>query len=127
MPPLLCPAPLILDHSFPRSDAELRRAACALGSLQEIVFRDEAWLGLTEALRDFVELFDWERAAEAGALLREIYDFCARLFLSPVSGFVKVSVDPEASAWHPRPADCEEGGLVDYWCEEVGRLFELHE
>ena len=41
---LLCPSPILLDHSFPRNEEELRIVASALGELEEFVI---AVLGLT--------------------------------------------------------------------------------
>jgi len=130
MPPLLCPSPVILDHSFPRSLEDLRSAARALGELMYVVDQGRAGLALTGALRQFVELFEWERVPAEMPVLLEVHRLSALLFMAEHPGLIELAV-PAAEAGqaepHPRPRDASDGGLVDYWCSEVGELYALHE
>jgi len=128
MPPLLGPSPLLLDHSFPRSTEELRRAAIALGGLQELVEQGAASIALTSALRELVEMFDWEQPGSDMALLQDIYRYCTLLFLSPSGTIVMFALDdaPDYGP-HPIPEEGGEGPLVEYWARDMGKLLGRHE
>lgn len=131
MPPLLCPSPLMLDHAFPRSQLELSRVASALGELELVVRSGDAAIAITGALRDFLEVFDWEHDGRCGSVLSEIYRFCSLLFLYEGPRVVSLAVDSvdvtEPIPPHPAPADATDGVFVDYWREELGVVFRLHQ
>src|SRR5690242_3383311 len=104
MPPLLCPSPIILDHSFPRSVQELRIAARALGELVEVVDEGRAGLALTGALRQFVQLFEWQREPAEMAVLHEVHRLSALLFIGAHPGMVELTPpDTEARGTRPHP------------------------
>lgn len=128
MPPLLCPSPRMLDHSFPQSDAELSSIALALGQLELVVQRQEGVIAITGTMRDFLEMFEWQGN---GGLLSEIYRYCSLLFLVGGSGKASVSVVPAVADGeprrHPAPANTVQSALTDYWREELGAIFAMHE
>jgi hypothetical protein len=118
---------LILDHSFPRSEEELRIAAVALGNLFTAIDSERAAVGLTPPLQQFVEHFEWQQEGVT-QLLNEIYRYCSLLFLSPDTRVCMIRRLPQSPDPHPVPAECdEEEGLVGYWAEQLGSLLELHE
>jgi hypothetical protein len=127
MPPLVCPSPLMLDHSFPRSDSQLRIIAVSLGELERLIAEHRVEILLTASLRDFVELFEWQRSVDQMALARDIYAYCNLLFLAANAGCVMVD-NPrvERPAVHPRPVGCEHDPLIDLWADELGRILVLH-
>jgi hypothetical protein len=127
MPPLLCPSPLLLDHGFPHTPEELRRVAIALGELDAVLAREEARLVLTDALEEFIELFEWEDAADH-RLLAEIYRYCALLFVAGGPRCMRLELaEPQPDVVpHPAPADATDGALVDQWRDEVGAISRAH-
>ena len=72
MPAPLIPSPVLLDHSFPRNDAELQTVGIALGELQNRLQKGEFHVLITKTLQEFVSSFDWQRVDETG-ILRDIY------------------------------------------------------
>ena len=52
MPPLVCPSPDLIDHSFPRSVQELQKVANALAKLTEGLVNGDFIFLLTEPLRE---------------------------------------------------------------------------
>ncbi len=75
----------------------------------------------------FFELFEWDEGAAEYPLLLEIYRFCNLLFLSGLEALVHITVDAADAPRHPHPDDCSDGGLVDYWGDEVGASSPLTE
>ena len=126
MPPLICPSPAILDHSFPRSEAQLKGAAIALGQIMKSVQTNNATLVLTKILREFVQRIDWTQKHQA--LLREIYRFLSQLYLQTNKNLLVLDV-----SWvknhkpHPIPLGTEEDGQVLDWADELGKLLLLHD
>lgn len=130
MPPLLCPSPLILDHSFPHSSEELRNVAVALGELDGLVDKGSVEIALTGAMQEFLEMFDWSESDSETPLLLDIYRFCSLLFLGAGHRAVRlIFVDDLAPAPpHPCPIGCDKDeGLVSYWCEEMGKVLLKHQ
>lgn len=126
MPPLVIPSPAILDQTFPRSVEELKIVAASLGRLAEIT--DEAQCGvlLTNALRDFVELFDWDRAGPYPLLL-DVHRMLAQLFLQPHELLFQADTqDVDEQQRHPLPGSCVDQGLALDWSVEVGKMLCLH-
>ena len=126
MPPLIVPSPIVLDHSFPRSDLELRIAAAALGALVRAGQRGDLKIAISSVLREFTSEIDWTSPHQG--LLREIYVLHAQWFLRPtdlVQDF-DLSSDPPAG---PHPLPCrllDSSRLTSKWAEEVGRLHARH-
>jgi hypothetical protein len=59
---MLLLSPSFLDQSFPRNMEELRRVSIALGELDQILRKDEAFLVNIDIFSLFVEEVYWERA-----------------------------------------------------------------
>jgi hypothetical protein len=128
MPPLLSPSPIIIDHSFPRNTNEVHRAAVALGELAELLDRGEAEILITEALRDFVDLFDCGAGERPYAILQDLHALLDTWILTMPNGVVRVAVDDlPAITPHPIPANCSDEGLVDFWAVELGKLLVAHD
>lgn len=129
MPPLLCPSPLMLDQSFPRTRDELDQVVDALAKLQELIEKDEACVVLTDALALFIELYEWERERECMPLLLEIHRLVNAWLVHPGEQIVKADVDNVvAYTPHPIPSGCPtEVPLISDWSDEVGRLLALHD
>lgn len=126
MPPLLCPSPIILDHTFPRSERDLKVAAAALGSLTDHALESKVSLVMTVTLRDFIEEMDW--TSKRPALLLEIYRLLSQLFLQPNTHTIMVDVlAVTGHVPHPVPSGAIEDGRVWQWSDELGRLLKLHD
>lgn len=126
MPPLLCPSPIILDHTFPRSQDELKLAAVALGSLMETVSENKAYMILTDTLRNFVEELDW--TTQHMPLLVDVYRFLSQLFLQSHPNLRMVNLDgAKSDKPHPIPRNASEGGRVASWADELGKLLLIHD
>jgi hypothetical protein len=127
MTALLCPSPALLDQSFPRDVDELRLIGVALGEITGCVQDARAELLITDALREFVEFFEWENR-EDYALLNEIYRLLGLLLLQPEGRVVNVMLDSTIVApLHPVPVGTQAGPLVDYWQIEMGKLKWVHD
>jgi len=128
MPPLLSPSPLIIDHSFPRDEGELRRAAIALGQLAGLVERGEAKVLVTETLRTLVQMFDNWAPPYPSSLVRDIYQLLDQWILQPHAGVVILDVsDVQPVGAHPVPTSCEEDPLVGEWAVEMSRVLAAHD
>jgi hypothetical protein len=127
MPPLLCPSPIILDQSFPRSEDVLKLVASALGNLQDYLQNGRANLVLSDVLQLFVAEFDWERTGPY-PLLIDLYNLLVQWCLQPHDGLLTVNLDtvPEAGE-HPVPADCKDNDLVQLWAIELNKLLRIHD
>ena len=109
MPPLLCPSPVILDHSFPRDDYQLRTAALSLGNLLSCIQSGQSVLILTATLREFIKDIDWNSPRNHG-LLREIYKTFSQLLLTTPRELLQVDVSSVSGHMpHPLP----KGTLAD--------------
>lgn len=129
MPPLLCPSPIMLDQSFPRTRDELDQVVEALAKLEELIEKDEAYVVLTDALASFIEHFDWVRDSACMPLLVEIHRLVNAWVIHPGIQFVRANVD-NVSVYtpHPIPDGCPTNApLISDWSDEVGRLWILHE
>jgi len=128
MPPLVSPCPMILDHSFPRSCADLRLVSVALGELQLMAEDGALCILLTDVLAEFIDSIDWQRQGAEQSLLREVYRFLVNLFLYEGPYCVRVDVnsvvghDP-----HPLPRGYNSAGLVEWWSDELGKLLAKHD
>lgn len=131
---LLCLSPILLDHSFPRNEEELRIVAFALGELEEFVSNDKAKLAKTQTLSDFIDEFDW--ASTHSNLLMEIYRFLSQLLLRQDDRVVDIGkyldyINSNSTLTyysHPLPKRCEnETGLLDFWSDELGKILFLHD
>lgn len=126
MPPLLCPGPIILDHTFPRSERELQIVATALGNLVEHATKKSTYLILSDTLRNFVIDLNWENTNTA--LLVEVHRFLIQLFLHPHPNVRMLSVaEIEARYPHPIPSHTSREGRVSLWASELGKLLVLHD
>src|SRR5208337_250598 len=127
MPPLVCPSPIILDQSFPRTPEVLRLVAAALGSLQEVLQQGRACVVLTDVMQLFVEEFDWQRTGPY-PLLVDIHNLLVQWFLQPHPGLLTIDLGtiPDCGR-HPIPSDCEEAGLVLLWAEELNKFLIVHD
>jgi len=128
MPPLICPSPVILDQSFPRSEVELRTVAKAMGEIAERVQDGELDLLVTDALREFIGAFDCGIGQRPYALLTEIHGLLDQWILQPHAGIKTLDVsDIVDSVPHPIPASCTADGYVDYWADELGKVLVAHD
>jgi hypothetical protein len=129
MAPLVCPAPDIVDHTFPRSVRELRLVRKSLGKLLLLIEQESCKLLLTHALRDFIveleERFDWTKMGEFPQL-QMIYHILAQFGLQQ-RGVQTVDVSDIAEySLHPLPVGCTQEGFALRWSDELGRLVALH-
>ena len=130
MPPLLCPSPIVLDQTFPRSVAELRLVGRALGNIQLLLEEERCRVLLTEVLRGFIVQmvggpFDWSRVAEYPKL-QAIYAVLAQFGLQQ-HGVQTVDVSQISEyQQHPLPADSTAAEFGPIWSDEIGRLLVLH-
>lgn len=131
---LLCLSPILLDHSFPRNEEELKIVAFALGELEEFVSSGKSKLAKTQTLSDFIDQFDW--TSTHSNLLMEIYRFLSQLLLRQDDRVVDIDkyLDWISSSStltyysHPLPKRCEnETGLLDFWSDELGKILFLHD
>jgi hypothetical protein len=127
MPALLCPSPVILDQSFPRSVEELRIVAVALGELQASVEKRQIQLVLTGVLQQIAEDIEWQRPVGQYPLLVDIHRLIVQLFLQPHQGLIAVRF-PERLSVPPHPVYSKaiEGPRIETWCEELGQLLLVH-
>ncbi|WP_375745468.1 hypothetical protein NR800_12025 [Corallococcus interemptor] len=126
MPSLLLPSPTLLDQSFPRTNEELKVISVSLSGMLELVREGECGLLSTEALRDFVEKFDWDRTGPY-PLLMDIYRFLSQMLLYPSDYVFEVDVSgATGNMLHPTPTACSSRGLSGDWSIEAGKVLELH-
>ena len=128
MPSLVIPSPIILDHSFPRNDNELRIASAALGQLEEEAANNRISIVLTQTLQSFIESFDWQRQ-DATGVIREIHRLLIQWFLQPNESLILLrELVPETPyEKHPVPIPYCALGLLDFWADEVGKLLAIHD
>lgn len=127
MTPLLLPSPAILDHSFPRSEAELYIVAAALGELELITEKNAAHIVMTPILGQLVESFDWLTVSEKPVLL-EIYRLLNQWFLQSHDALHVIRRFPEEPYKpHPIPSCVSGDGLAEFWRDEVGKLLLIHD
>lgn len=127
MPPLLLLSPVILDHSFPRTQSELRLVALAIGEVQETVDAKHAAMLTTSALNEYIELFDWEGNSQFPQL-QLIHSHLSQLVLRNSPYHVPPTLlDGLDSEPHPVPSTTSRDGLSEEWAIEVGRILVLHD
>lgn len=129
MPPLICPSPNIVDHTFPRSNNELRLVQKALLKLTVIAEEEKCLILLTRVLSDFIvsldQTFCWE-VIERYPDVQIIYRVLAELGLQQ-HGVKRVDVSElQLVHTHPLPAGVESNAFSLRWTEELGRLWTLH-
>jgi hypothetical protein len=128
--PLITPTPIILDHSFPRSDNELRTVAVALGEIIECIKKEEADLLLTDLLcmpcsDDFI---GWQHYSKNMPLLLDVRKAICQWFLKPHSGLVKIDTSAiSCDQPHPIPQSCNQCQVLDFWSDELGKVLHLHD
>jgi len=129
MPSLLCPSPLMLDHSFPRTEEELKQVVDALSELQELLEKNDAHLVFTTALASFIERFDWGRSRECMPVLITIHNLLSAWVLAGNERIIRADVEHVTDHTpHPVPAGCPtESELVADWSDELGRLLRVHD
>jgi len=121
MPPLLCLDPVLLDHSFPRSDEELETIATAFGRLQELVDLDEAHLILTRSMENFVDFFEWTTSGSAHHLLQDLYNLIVQWLLQPNERIIHRNFSA-TELLHKIPCASSSGLLSEFWSQDVGGL-----
>ena len=125
MPALIFPSPVIIDHSFPRSEEELSRTALTLATLAELAKSGQIIFGLTETLIDLVRDFDWTQ--DAGGLRAEIYRLLSMMCFQPHRGIAVVHFQAALLyEVHPVPTYCDDIGNIEFWADEMGKLVTLH-
>jgi hypothetical protein len=129
MPPLICPSPNIVDHTFPRSNHELRLVQKALLRLTVIAEEEKCLILLTRVMSDFIVSLDQTFCWEVMATYPEvqiIYRVLAELGLQQ-HGVKRVDVAAiQLVHAHPLPAGIESNAFSLKWAEELGRLCTLH-
>jgi hypothetical protein len=129
MPPLISPSPNIIDHTFPRSNQELRLVQSALLKLTVIAEEEKCLILLTSVLSDFIlnldQTFCWEVIPRYPEV-QIIYAVLAELGLQQ-HGVKRVDVAAiQLVHTHPLPAGIESNTFSLKWAEELGRLYTLH-
>lgn len=129
MPPLVCPAPDLIDQTFPRSAKELRLIRDALGTLVSATNEEACILLLTTTLSNFIveleEKFCWE-VVKIYPQVQVIYAVLAQLGLQQ-HGVKRVDVsDTHAGESHPLPIGTEDCPFSPKWATELGNLYVLH-
>jgi hypothetical protein len=126
MPPLVCPSPVILDHSFPRDIDTLKDVVEALGSIQELLEREELIFLVTPIFQLFLTDFCWDKLPSYPLLL-DVHRYLTSLLLQPNESVFVQNTDHLASQYaHPIPTGCESTAATEIWADEAGRLFGLH-
>jgi hypothetical protein len=124
---MICPSPVILDHSFPTSQEILDEVVGALGNIQAARDEEELILVASPIFSSFVADIDWQKTAEFPQL-RDVYRYMTLLFLQPGSTCYVIDTDslPDAEP-HPLPEDCPSTDVTDLWSLELGKIKELHD
>jgi len=117
---------LLIDQSFPRTEAELDSVSEALVAITKAAAAGELVIGLTDAFDDFISGFNWieERAAPRF----ELYRLLDQLRLQPGPSVVRVPTQSLASVGylHPVPEGVDvSSGDIEYWREDLGRVIRL--
>jgi hypothetical protein len=130
MPPLLCPSPDLIDHSFPRSVQELERILGALGRLTEGIQSGEFTFLLTEPLlgmiRDSNTTFDWTKTGEFPRL-QIVYHLLSQIGLQPPGVETINLATVTGHIAHPIPSQSRRCTNTAAWADEIGRLYCVHE
>ena len=128
MPPLISLSPLMLDQSFPRDEGELIIVGIALGELQHSIMTGAVELLITEYLQDIMKDFTCGTGDRPYALLNEIFGLLDQWLLQPNSRVIKLNVQEVTEySRHPAPASCTNDGNTEFWADELGRLYKLHD
>jgi hypothetical protein len=127
MGPLLCPSPILLDHSFPRSEMELNEITAALGNLQLVCSQGRASILATSVFPDYVANLDWAQITRRPQL-HDIFRFLTVIFLQPNSTQIVIDTSRlPAAPEHPLPLDCDDRDEVHVWALEIGKVLQLHD
>lgn len=127
MPPLICPAPAVLDQSRQRQITELRRIAITLGTIAEMVSEDSVHVLLTPMMREVVKEFAGQ-PWKYHDITQDIFRLLTQWFLQKHTGVVEL--DPSSVTGHsphPVPFGCAADGLVMFWADEMGKLLVIHD
>lgn len=127
---MLCPSPAMLDQSFPRDADEVERIGKALGVIQMLIEEGRVSIVMTESLGDFVDEFDWARSdlGMVARFLQPMHHLLTQWVLQPSQSIVSISRFPEVPYTpHPIPSGSTGKGLIEFWSEEVGKLYAVHE
>ncbi|MBS0158915.1 MAG: hypothetical protein JSS26_10070 [Nitrospira sp.] len=100
----------------------------SLGNIVKCIQDKEAYLILTQTLREFVTEIDWS-SPKAQGVLREIYRLFSQLFLTTPGKLLQIDVSTVTGHQpHPLPiGTLPDQGLIELWCDEIGRLLVLHD
>jgi hypothetical protein len=127
MPPMVCPSPIILDHSFPLNRAVLEDVLGALGSLQEHRENGDPIIIASPIFPEFTAEINWQKINEYPEL-RDIERYLTQLFLQPNSSYIPVDTDGLGAAVpHPLPQGCAQTPLSGIWSDELGKIKVLHD
>jgi hypothetical protein len=127
MPPMVCPSPVILDHSFPENRELLRDVLGALGSLQKHREEGELIIIASPIFPEFTSEINWQKIDEYPEL-RDIERYLTQVFLQPNSSYFSVDTDVLALAPpHPLPDGCPQTELSKIWSDELGKIKRLHD
>jgi hypothetical protein len=123
---------MLLDQSFPKDDFELAKVKIALGSIQDSMEKGNIGLLLTEyiiAIADEKNL-DFTRYNESESL-REIMNILRLWILQPSESIEKITLPDDISTEeyspHAIPEGMEEKGLIEFWCDELGKILHIHD
>jgi hypothetical protein len=127
MPPMVCPSPIILDHSFPANRQLLEEVLGALGSLQEHRELGDLIIIASPIFPEFATSINWQRINDFPEL-RDICRYLVQLFLQPNTSYIPIDTDllPPGTP-HPLPVGCAVTSLSQLWSEELGKIKLLHD
>ena len=136
MPPLLCLPPVLIDHSFPRNDHELRIAAVALGEIGKEIELEQAHLLPMQIYDDLFagdSVYWGEKRSNNGyGLLRDIQRFLSLLssHITRNKELLEAIDISNVQSYLPHPVpqgfdDAEE--MAQLWSEELGKIMALHD
>jgi hypothetical protein len=127
MGPMLSPSPILLDHSFPRDEAELNDITTALGNLQQICNDGGASILSTPVFPDYVANLDWSEISNRPRL-HDIFRYLTAIFLQPNMANRIIDTDRLPTApEHPLPLDCDDRDDLHLWGLELGKVLQFHD
>lgn len=124
MPGLIGLSPLLADHTFPRSDEELRTVAEALGNLSAQVQSRTVRLLSTAFFVDLLADYKWDGKS---GIKEEIYKHLRLWFLNGHAITLIPDLNGQPYALHPVPEGCTDKGVSDLWADEFGQLLVYHD
>jgi hypothetical protein len=142
MPPLLCPSPVLLDQTFPRSLTQARAVNVALSKFLELLKEESALHLMTESLQERLKLW-YDGKIDPGHLeigselsekeVKQLSQQCRAIFVSLANLVTSRQNDRywidtdevEEELIHPIVWDYA-GMYVEKWRRELGRVAILH-